>query len=494
MDETRYIVSTPSLFKVDEKFDDPRFMRVRIAVMHSGENRNGTSFSANVIKKAKDTFANIPVLAYVQKYQDENGNTVMDYKGHEMHMENDAFHEGQQKIIYDERVVGVVPEKNNFEIQHDDTNDADFAVVDALIYRDYGNYVADILEDRGGKTDVSAEIFCQDLSVNAESGVIDVGKMVMSGVTLLGEDVTPAMTGANASVFSEDPDERMNQLVNVIKELNESLNHYSAVLTDGNKNPEEGGLKSLKFNELLEKYGKKAEDVTFEYEGLSDEELEAKFAEAFGESSNSDENEPSVHFEISVGDMKKDFSVSLADKINALYTLVNQMYSTDTDWYKVDVFDDDKYVIMVNYADGKAYKQNYKVRSDDYTLTGDRVPVKAIYVTADEEKKLDDMRANYSAISTKLGKYEELPKKDEILNSEVYSSIAEDPAFIELKNNHFDYSIEEVSAKADEILLNAAKQHKLTYSTTPKNGDDAKPLPPMNHKNKRFGSLFDGII
>ena len=160
MDKTRYIVSTPSLFKVDEKFDDPRFMRVRIAVMHSGENRNGTSFSANVIKKAKDTFANIPVLAYVQKYQDENGNTVMDYKGHEMHMENDAFHEGQQKMIYDERVVGVVPEKNNFEIQHDDTNDADFAVVDALIYRDYGNYVADILEDRGGKTDVSAEIFC----------------------------------------------------------------------------------------------------------------------------------------------------------------------------------------------------------------------------------------------------------------------------------------------------------------------------------------------
>lgn len=489
-----FIVSTPSLFKVDDTFDDPRFMRVRIAAMHSGENKNGSAFSTDVIKKAKDTFANVPVLAYIETHMNEDGKPVMDYTDHAMHIEDDAFHEGQQRIIYDERVVGVVPEKNNFELQHDDKNDVDFAVVDALIYRDYGNYVADILEDRGGKTDVSAEIRVDDLSVDAKSGAINVGKMVMNGVTLLGDDFTPAMTGANATVFSENSEDRMNQLVNVIKELNESLDHYSAVLTDGNKNSEEGGLKSLKFNELLEKYGKKAEDVTFEYEGLSDEELEAKFAEAFGESSNSDENEPSVHFEISVGDMKKDFSVSLADKINALYTLVNQMYSTDTDWYKVDVFDDDKYVIMVNYADGKAYKQNYKVRSDEYTLTGDRVPVKAIYVTADEEKKLDDMRANYSAISTKLGKYEELPKKDEILNSEVYFSIAEDPAFIELKNNHFDYSIEEVSAKADEILLNAAKQHKLTYSTTPKNGDDAKPLPPMSHKNKRFGSLFDGII
>ena len=38
-----------------------------------------------------------------------------------------------------------------------------------------------------------------------------------------------------------------------------------------------------KFNELLAKYGKTADEVTFEYENLSDEELEVAFKEAFGE-------------------------------------------------------------------------------------------------------------------------------------------------------------------------------------------------------------------
>ena len=36
-----------------------------------------------------------------------------------------------------------------------------------------------------------------------------------------------------------------------------------------------------KFEMLLEKYNKTAEDVTFEYENLSDEELEAAFEKAF---------------------------------------------------------------------------------------------------------------------------------------------------------------------------------------------------------------------
>ena len=67
--------------------------------------------------------------------------------------------------------------------------------------------------------------------------------------------------------------------------------------------------------------------------------------------------------------------------------------------YIIDVFADDKYVIMQNVWTGEAYKQTYKVKKDSYTLTGDRVPVKAVFLTADEEKALDDMRSNYSIIS-----------------------------------------------------------------------------------------------
>ena len=113
------IVKTPSVFKIDDSFTDDRFMRVRIAVMHSGENLNKSSFSTKVIKDAKDTFANIPVLANVIKYTDENGDEHFDYNGHDAHIEEDAFNEGEYRLIYDEKVVGTVPESNNFEIVHD---------------------------------------------------------------------------------------------------------------------------------------------------------------------------------------------------------------------------------------------------------------------------------------------------------------------------------------------------------------------------------------
>ena len=185
----KHIVQTPSLFKVDETFEDERFMKVRIAVMHSGVNLNRSSFDTKVIKAAEPTFQNIPILANVIVTTDKDGNEVYDYGGHDMHEEPDAFNDGEKRIVYDERVVGVVPEKNNFEIIHDDNTDKDFAYVDALIYRNYGVYVADILEERGGTTSVSAELYFDKISIDAKEKVTVVDAFTMWGVTLLGADV-----------------------------------------------------------------------------------------------------------------------------------------------------------------------------------------------------------------------------------------------------------------------------------------------------------------
>lgn len=520
----KFIIHTPSLFKVDDRFDDERYMRVRIAVMHSGENRNHSSFSTKVIKAAKDTFANIPVLASVVSYVDEEGNTVLDYGAHDMHIEENLMRPGESKLIYDERVVGIIPETNNFEIVHDDDRDVDFACVDAYLYRDYGNYAADILEAKGNKTDVSAEIYVDEMSVNAQTQVIEVGSMRMSGVTLLGEDVRPGMQGANAQVFAAEGDTVQSQLMLVMSELTEALNNYIARM--GEKISEEGGKTAMdKFNELLEQYGVTADDVTFEYEELSEEELEAKFAEVFGtseeeESDSADseqedfEEESESEEETDVDEPEEDvesfsvdhsvtfngktvtMSVSLQDKINALYTLVNDTYAEDGTWYEVTVYDEDKYVIMIDYWNGKGYKQSYKVKKDTYTLVGDRVEVFARWLTQDEINALDRMKSDYSEVTAKLSKYEDEPKKMEILNSDDYSLVAESDEFVALKEqtNHFDLSVEEVAKKADEILTNAAKAHKFSFAEN-KAEQSVKPLPPQaKKKQKKFGSLFDGII
>lgn len=505
----KMIVQTPSLFAVDSEFDDDRFERVRVAVMHSGENLNHSYFDTKVIREAKDTFSNIPILANTVTYTDKDGNTVVDYGGHDAHIEEDLFNEGEYKLIYDERVVGFVPESANFEIVHDDDQDKDFAYVDAYLYKEYGNYAVDILKSRNNTTSVSAEIYLDDISFDAKNDYVVVNKMRMSGITLLGEHVNPAMKGANATAFSISDDDKQLQLITVIKELKESLDKYNANIT-GEKISEEGGLVSVdKFNELLEKYNKTVDDITFEYEGLSDEELEAKFAEVFTSEEDEpveDDNQKSepedpvtedecVKYTVTYKDKVVDMSVSLKDKINALYELVNDTYADDGTWYDVDVYDDDKYVIMVDFWNNKGYKQSYKVKKDVYTLVGDRVEVFAQWLTQDEINKLDKMKSDFAEISEKLGKYEDEPKKMEILTSEDYSLIANDEEFVALceQDNHFDLSVEDVAKKADEILTNAAKAHKFSAETEPKRVT-VKPLGAPKKRAKRFGSLFDGII
>jgi len=532
--ENFLVVSTPSIFKVDKEFSDDRFLRVRIAVMHSGENLNGSSFPTSVIEDAKDTFANIPVLANVVRYTDEDGNERYDYSGHDMHIEEDAFNEGEYRVIYDEAVVGVVPESNNFEIVHDDEKDQDFVYVDAFLYREYGNYCTDILESRGNTTDISAEIYLDNISFDAANKVVLVNKMRMSGITLLGADVTPAMTGANATVFSHSREDLQSQLIKVAKELTDALAKYTAAISETTG---EGGSTKVKFDELLAKYNVTAEDVTFEYENLTDEELEAAFEEHFAqpdeaeaaeeeaaadpevgqeaeteaesaeaeeeaeedgeedeESESTDEN--FAKMTINVNGAVHEFSVSLQDKISALYELVNNTYAdADGCWYDVTVYDDDKYVIMTDWWTGKGYKQSYKVKKDVYTLVGDRVEVFTRWLTQDEINALDKMKADYAVMEEKLSHYEEEPQKMEILQSDDYSLIAENEEFVALceQANHFNMSVDEMTAKADAILTAAAKQHKFS-AIDPEKKASVKPLPAPKKKAKRFGTLFDGII
>lgn len=517
---SKQIIHTTSLFKKDEEFNDERFMRVRVAAMHTGINRNNSRFSKECILKAKNTFANIPILADVQVFTDENGKQVIDYRGHSMHIEDDVFNKNEKRMIYDEKVVGLVPETNNFELIYDEDAKEYYVWVDALLYREYGNYACDVLESRGGKTDVSMEIGCADLSYSSTDKCLDVGEMMACGLTLLGADVAPGMAKAHAEVFSMNEDNRQEQLFTIIQELKESLDNY--IQANVNENKKEGGKDTVEINEIVEEVTEILEEVTEETteevveepteeevtetiveDTVEDtpEEVVEETAEEFSEEVVEEEvieteeitEEHSLKYSITIGDSVKEFSVSLTEKLSVISTLVNDVYADDGTWYCVDVYDDDKYVIMQDCWSGRAFKQSYKVKKDSYSLTGDRVEVYSVWCTEDERKKLDDMRSNYSAISEKLAKYEAEPAKMEVINSESYAKIAETAEFAELRDNHFDMSVEEVSAKADEILLAYAKNGSLNFSAESEKktvGMTRLPIQTNANKKSRYGSLF----
>ena len=265
------------------------------------------------------------------------------------------------------------------------------------------------------------------------------------------------------------------------------------------------------FERLLEQYGKTVEDITFEYEGLSDEELEAKFAEAFGEVENeepndeeetgvegADENESikdentseettefeedpvnepetvpvieekSVEFSVNYNGQIRTFSLSLNQKLEAMYNLINATYGeVDGDFYDVTVYEDTKTVEMFGYFTGKAYRQTYKLRSDEFSLVGDRVEIFCKWMTADELSQFENMKANYAALEQyKNDKEAEISHNEKMDLLVDYSSIADTDESKDLVSNIDTYSNEEVVEKANAIVGKYALKG-FTFSATP---------------------------
>ena len=148
---------------------------------------------------------------------------------------------------------------------------------------------------------------------------------------------------------------------------------------------------------------------------------------------------------------------------------------------------------MHGWLTGKSYRQQFKTKKDNYQLVGDRVQVFAKYLTEDEINQLESMKANYSVLEDKVNKYESEPDKLKLLNSADYSQIAETKEYKKLmeRDTYFDMSIEDITAKADALLLQYAKNNKLEFSAQPENKNfEVKHTTSAKKKPSRYGNLF----
>ena len=519
---------------------------VHLQACHTDRNRNGSSITTKVMKKALPTFKNKPILAYIHKITNEDGEEEEVFGWHAVHEDEDG------NTVYDERMVGIIPESSSPSLEYDDKKKKYYVNVDGYLYEEYSN-AKDILE-RMGQAAVSIEISVTQLSYDAKEKLLLIEDFYLNGVTILGKDpegniVEEGMEGSNIKLtdFSKEKNSMFslnNDLLDAINKLNETLASFNI------QSLEKGGESQMnKFEELLAKYGKTAEDIDFDYESMSDEELETKFEELFGESSgedntpsteddsenfednqenesednnqeddnqedNSDDNqeendnenaEDTQEYSIEYSVNNMNFKTSLNDIQYALTTLVNDTYSeSDGTYYSCIVYDD--CVVMVDYWTGTAYRQSYKVRKGVYSLTGDRVAVRAIYLTADEEAEVDKMKTNYSLYEKELNEYhnaEAKVEKQTIITKPEFSLLAGnsedyDNLVNEINDDklHLNYTIEDVQQKCDAYLLAYVKagnqinfENKNTTETTKMN---MFRLPVQNTKKpkSRYGNLF----
>lgn len=439
---------------------------------HTLLNRNHSNIEQDVMEAALPSFSNRPILGFIHEVNGEEH-----FWSHNMHQGDDG------EIIYDEIPIGHILESCNAHLEHDEEKQRDYVVVDGCLYDGY-THAPQILE-REGECPVSVELTIRELEFNAKEKYLDIKDFFFSGVTILGktpegDDVEPGMEGAHITLLN------------------------SKVLPGGNpddiENFQEGGKNEVsKFEELLEKYGKTEEDIDFEHADMTDDELEVKFAEMFEEDDGGEGSDPEGSAggdddDDPVEEFSKTFSISHEDIKTALYGLLSVFEESDNEWYWISAVYDN-YFAYEGLFGGAIYGQNYATDGDNVSFDGERYSLHRELLTDSEYAQLQDMRANYAQISEKLAKYEEEPKKIEILESVEYTQISDVPEFIALKEmeNHFDLTVEEVSNKADEILLNYAKSTKLDFAVTA-DGDKkkvtSKHMPQITKKTGRYGNLF----
>jgi hypothetical protein len=521
-------LKVPTTFEIDDTVDENHrgMMRLKFRIFHTGLNRNKSYVSKDAAEKAMNTIADRPVLAAIHQLDDGS----WDFEGHEMEIVKDE--KGKEELRYIESQVGSFSSEPAFW-EHDDNLDKDYVCAYAYISEEYTKACEIIRAKQGSKN--SCELFIDELSYNAKEKYLELSDFYVNASTLLGShddgtEIQEGMEGSRADIvdFSVnnnsvkfDKDEKMIEL---LENLNKTLSNFNKEQTLVQTQSKEGGTnnKMTKFEELLTKYGKTAEDVTFDYAEMSDEELEAKFAEMFDDdnsdgdnSDNGESGEPSNDGEgASDPDGNEGGNISKNELFNKLfeisfdeirYALNNlcSVYRNDSEWcYVSQVYEN--YFIMEDWDSDKYYKQSYEKDGDNISLSGERIEMFAMLLTESEKLSIEDMRSNYAALKEfkeTTEKNELHAQKEAIINTDNYSVLTEKDSegnyvnadFAELVKTMDNYSVEDFETKVKVMHSDYMSAHANFSSVdTKKNTNSVKMLTNVNStkkKNNRYGNL-----
>lgn len=500
-----------------------------------------------------------PILANIKK-DEETGE--LDFGSHDYHIEKvkEVDENGKEfvveKTVYDEQPIGVI-DGSKTSIEYDEEAKVNRAVLHGYLYNEYCQDAIDIL-NRRGTVECSVELVIRQMSMDGKTKSLVLNDFYVAGLTLLSAKTKPGMAGSNFKIedFSLE-NETLNfekQLIEMQAKLNELEARFNINNTIRKEEQIEVDINKENFeevtdteevteteetteeevtvteNESEETVDETSEDETVETE---DETTEIKEDNACGGSTKkkkkceedepeekSDEDEPevkednacggggsdtkkkkknSIECSYTVNDETKTYAVSLQDKIYNIQDLVNQTYAdADNTYYGVSVYD--SYVIMQDWCSGRYFKQSYIDENDTYTLTGDRIEVYAEFVTADEQKELNDMRSNYSTVVNELNQYkynEEFTDKMTVFEDEAYADYLETEEFKALmsKETVDKYSKEELAEKADATLgkfVKSTKTFSYTENKTKKPIGSVKVFSDVSKTRKpsRYGDLF----
>ena len=533
-------VQVPANFEVDgNTYQDNTLLFGKVKVFHIGPNRNGSSVTKNAAEKALSTIAYKPLLA---NFCEVDG--VKDFTSHDMEHNDDG------SVTYVEHQIGCFTADAPV-IQYDETTEKEFVFAKVAIPREYTD-ACDIIERKNG-TKVSVELLVNEMNYSAKDDILELTDIIVQGCTCLGtnpetgDSVEEGMQGArldivdfsvnNNSIVDKSNNELDSKMLEILEKLNDTISNFNIQ----NFNQEGGENAMNKFEELLDLYGLTSEEVEFEIDGLSDEDLEAKFVEVYGDAEEfkkkkkcSDENEDESEDEDFAGYGKKkkkcsdeddeksndedfagcgkkkkrctvnvesntvEFELSHDDIRMALYGLLESTCDENSYVWVCEVYDNYFIYQKETYGDEgydyKYYKQSYSKNEDNVELSGDPVEVFSTFVTESEKTALDMIRSQYDelkAFKENVEKQELKVQKDAILESAEYAEIKDSEEFKALVADAEKYSVDELKVKADLIFAAAMKKKFNFEAKLEKKSVGINFNTKPNKKKTAYAGLFD---
>ncbi len=470
---------------------------------------HGIFIEKESLELAEESIKNKPLLCAYE--YDSDGNAT-DFKGHEM--EYKIIKEGNSinlKIVYLEQPVGIIPESCNFRIE--DIDGENWIVVDAYLFNEYCSDAVRILEENDGEKSVSMEINVLESFEDEDDGLTHISKFKFTGVTLLGYNHPPAISGANITTFTQNETFALK---------------FTELVERVNKIIEKGG-RDLKRNEIIEKFsalkGNKEFENIISNKDLNDEKLEKAL---FSLSVND--------LESRIGENLKGFTYSYTDCWGDTYdrqkywlcdVLVAEniaIVEDNEDWYK-------HYGIPYELnGDSLSLKESDKKRyiRGDWRVfeEGEVEPVvnlvfeetekankdKAEELKADFEKtkqELNDVKSKFTDLNsekvdleTKVSELKEFKEKfekeqrekevNEVL--EKFEELSKIEGYEELISNKFEITKEELETKLKVFAFDNGVVLGKKKKAFSKGNDNTVKIPVGDVNNEPEGLLYNGIL
>lgn len=287
--------------------NDDRFVKVKIWLMHLGENYNSSYFDKKAVEEAIPTLANTPILAYIE----DNSDGEKDFSDHRMVLVRD---DDGIKLKYIGTAIGLIPETNNakFEMRvGDDGVEREYLTVEGLVWTKWDDPI-DIF-DRDAKKQQSMELHENHSGYWGDDGLYHFTKFSFFGACALGSDVLPAMH--NATIEAQFSQEKM---FSYIQDKLEEFKQFSR--------KSEGGVEMEK-NESVETVEEETttEEVVTEYTVEAAEEVVEKDEDVENTESKEDVAQvEEVDYQSKFETLEKEFN-ALKDNYTAIENEITQL-------------------------------------------------------------------------------------------------------------------------------------------------------------------------